>query len=157
VLSSQSTNTFAGGGALNASDFAVDLSAIAAPVTATVQHGNGPGQVTLSSPVPINSAPIQLDNISTLTIIGGTSNDTAIIDFGSGNPVPSGSLTFDGGDNNGADTLLVQNAANLALQSFNVQAANDGAIVIDDGQGLGSSTINYHRIRSVVSNVPSSM
>src|SRR5262249_49274620 len=64
VLSAQD-NTFidSGGVAPNGIDFEVNLAAQPGPVNATVLQVSGSDQVTLSSPSPINTSPILVDNI----------------------------------------------------------------------------------------------
>jgi hypothetical protein len=60
------------------------------------------GAVVMSTP---------LSYLTNITINGGDGDDTFTVDFGSGNPVPSGGITFNGGNQmttpNG-DTLVVQ-------------------------------------------------
>jgi hypothetical protein len=156
VLNAQTSNTFANAVSPNTFDFEVDLTAFSASIGAVLNRVAGTNQVTLSAGAPINTSPISLEAINTLSIRGGTGGDALTVDLANGNPLPGGGTTYDGGNtaNGSIDSLTVQNGA-LTAQTFSNSGPNAGTFALDEGIGLGPTPIHYQRIRTVTSTIPS--
>ncbi|HEY3323481.1 MAG TPA: autotransporter-associated beta strand repeat-containing protein, partial [Planctomycetota bacterium] len=93
-------------------------------------------------------APVPFSGTATLEIYALDGNDTVILDFSGGNPIPTGGLNFSGGNPLTApgDKFVIANATganaitNLAHTSYSVR---DGQFVID---GL---TANYFGVETI--------
>ncbi|HPM81731.1 MAG TPA: DNRLRE domain-containing protein, partial [Candidatus Anammoximicrobium sp.] len=81
-----------------------------------------------------------LSGLTTLTIAGAGGDDTTTVDFSGGNPIPSGGLNFQGGNEATATGDVLNITGNAApFQTFTVNHTGSdtdgyqGNIVIDDG------------------------
>ncbi len=117
----------------------------------TVAASSSPVQINLpnsgTSTLKLNGANVQLTQnnvvlaaipltaITELTIQGTTGNDTLIVDFSTGNPIPTSGLEFHGGV--GGNDSLQMIGGNFADVTYNFTNANDGTIILD------GSTIYY--------------
>ena len=75
-----------------------------------------------------------------LTVRGQGGDDTLVLDFNSGNPVPEGGLHFDGGD--GFDTIVLDGGTHQQLD-YLAYTPHSGEIRID------GSLISYERIEPI--------
>jgi len=81
-------------------------------------------------------------SITSIVIEGNAGDDNLTVDFGGGDPVPSGGLTFNGGGQTNGDALdLVSVSGAFPTHTYNYTNANDGSIVLNDGSS--DSTITY--------------
>ena len=97
----------------------------------------------------IRSRSWRLGSLNSLTVNGSNDDDTLTVDFSGGNPMPSGGLYYNGGDNGPAgDTLRLTGGAldNVAYTFFN---RTDGAVDINGRR------IVYTGLEPVVDTVPS--
>ena len=78
-----------------------------------------------------------------VTITGDAGNDTLTLDFGSGNPVPSSGLSFDGGTEAGTDLLVLQNGT-FASETYTATGPSSGSIAL-----AGGSTITYSNLSPI--------
>ena len=78
-----------------------------------------------------------------VTITGDGGNDTLTLDFGSGNPVPSSGLSFDGGTEAGTDLLVLQNGT-FATETYTATGPSSGSIAL-----AGGSTITYSNLAPI--------
>lgn len=90
-----------------------------------------------------------------LTIDGGEGNDTLILDFSSGNPVPPGGLNFDGGDG-GDDALVVIGDGINDSVNYTPSTSTSGAGTLAYNDGSTTSTIMFTGLEPVdITAVPS--
>lgn len=97
------------------------------------------GTVILTQPV---------DPVGPLTITGTSADDSVTIDFGSGNPIPAGGLTFNGGGSSGSgDELILANGSfdSVIHEFFN---SSSGRITLQSGST--TSVINYVGVTSAI-------
>ncbi|MCL4200863.1 MAG: autotransporter-associated beta strand repeat-containing protein [Pirellulaceae bacterium] len=110
---------------------------------------------------------LNLNTLDSLTIDGSGDNDTLIVDFTNGNPIPSGGLFFNGGGETTSlgDALVISgNATPFSTFTVNHSAVGadgyDGNIVIDDGSAArtitftGLEPINAGNATNVIFNFP---
>src|SRR5438876_684970 len=75
---------------------------------------------------------------SSIIINGSVSDDTLLVDFSNGNPIPPGGLTFNGGDQVTQQGDLIEiEGGTFHTAVYNYFNAHDGTVVLD------GSTINY--------------
>jgi hypothetical protein len=86
-----------------------------------------------------------------LVVNGTAGNDTLTVDFGGGNPVPAGGLTFNGGNPTTppGDALAVAGGA-FGTVAVRYTTAHDGTVTFD-----GASTVNFIGLEPVLLNVGS--
>ena len=95
--------------------------------------------------------------IDGVQINGGTGDDTLIIDFANGSPIPAGGLTFNGGANaGGGDALQITGSGSMFQDvRYRYTSANDGFIDLDVdglGAGTGESVITYTGLEPISNN-----
>ena len=78
-----------------------------------------------------------------VTVTGDGGTDTLTLDFGSGNPVPSSGLSFDGGTEAGTDLLVLQNGT-FASETYTASGPSSGTIAL-----AGGSTITYSNLAPI--------
>ena len=89
-----------------------------------------------------------LSSLDTLTIEGSGDDDALIVDFGQGNPVPSGGLSYNGlGNSSVGDTLKLTDGS-FASVSHKYFSSSAGAIDLD------GSIITYTGLEPVIDLVP---
>lgn len=89
------------------------------------------------------SASVVYSSTTVLTLTGSSDDDTFVIDFSGGNPIPSGGITVAGGSQVTGDKLQVTGGA-FGTVTHNLLTANDGNLVI-----AGMGTINYTGLEPV--------
>jgi Ca2+-binding RTX toxin-like protein len=85
-------------------------------------------------------------SVSTLTIIGSGDNDTLIIDYSGGDPIPSGGLVFAGASQTTSDTLQLTGGT-VGTISYSFVNATDGTINID------SSSVTFTGLEPIIDNM----
>ena len=82
-----------------------------------------------------------------ITILGADgSDDTLVVDFSNGNPIPGGGLTFHGGS--GGNDSLTLTGDSFGSVTHNFSSASDGSVVLD------GSTIIYTGLEPIFDNLP---
>ncbi|MCX7417984.1 MAG: hypothetical protein NT013_00395, partial [Planctomycetia bacterium] len=91
------------------------------------------GILAVSGSTQIDPFTVKLDSFNKLTFNGTSGDDTLTLDFGSGNPIPSGGMTFNGGA--GFDSLNIV-GLDVEFDSYTVNYDNktDGKVLFRDGQ-----------------------
>ncbi|MBI1314293.1 hypothetical protein GC176_23605 [bacterium] len=85
--------------------------------------------------------------ISTLTVTGSSDDDTFLIDYSGGDPLPSGGIVFDaGGEISAGDALTINGTTAATTVARTLLNATDGSVAID------SLTIAYTGVETVVEN-----
>ncbi len=82
-------------------------------------------------------------SVTSLTLTGSSDDDTFVIDFSGGNPIPSGGITVNGGSQVTGDKLRVTGGI-FGTVTHNLVNANDGSVVI-----ASNGTINYTGLEPV--------
>jgi Ca2+-binding RTX toxin-like protein len=87
----------------------------------------------------------------------GTQNDRFIVDFVSGNPIPDGGLTVDGGDETAGDSMEIVDTDTVTPFVFDSvvytsTGVDSGTVVIEDGAAL-TRTITYAELEPVLDSV----
>lgn len=97
--------------------------------------------------VSVNGNPLiaeDVSDIASLTINGSSDNDTLTVNFSSGNPVPSGGLTFNGGGQTTGDSLVAIGAGTeSATYTPSATTPGSGTLVVN------SATINFTGLEPV--------
>ena len=88
--------------------------------------------------------------VTSLVVNGGAGDDTFTIDLTSGNPIPSGGLTFNGGTNTGVGDQLVVTGGSTTTVTHSFTNNNDGTITL---AGALAGTINYTGLEPITDNV----
>ncbi len=101
------------------------------------------------------SGDVLLDSRAISALIGGVTiqgadgeDDTLTLDFATGNPVPAGGLTFNGGTT-GFDVLIVTGGTTTTV-THSLTNANDGSITL---AGALEGTINYTGLEPITDNL----
>jgi len=88
-----------------------------------------------------------LAEVSGLMINGSDDDDTLIVDFSNGSPVPSGGISFAGmGETTGGDTLVLQGGASDIVQ-HDFTNSSDGSVTVD------GSVISYSGLEPISDNL----
>ena len=78
-----------------------------------------------------------------VTVTGDGGTDTLTLDFGSGNPVPSSGLSFDGGTETGTDLLVLRNGS-FASETYTATGPSSGTIAL-----AGGSVVTYSNLSPI--------
>lgn len=88
--------------------------------------------------------------VTSLVVNGGAGDDTFTVDLTSGNPIPSGGITFNGeGDNGGGDKLVVTGGSTTTVTHSFINN-NNGSVTL---AGALAGTINYTGLEPITDNV----
>ncbi len=90
--------------------------------------------------------------VDSVTINGTAGDDTLIVDFTNGDPIPMNGLEFRGNDQTASDQLQVVNG-NVDAITFQFDNANDGQIEFDGAGSIGLTTITYTGLEPITSTV----
>ncbi|MCL4207892.1 MAG: hypothetical protein KJ000_35855, partial [Pirellulaceae bacterium] len=101
-----------------------------------------------------------LGNLTNLTINGQTGDDTLTVDYSNGSPIPSGGLSFDGGDNAGGsgagDRLLIEGTFSTVMHQMT--SGDSGSVALGGGvityTGLEPVDLTGSTITDLVLNLP---
>lgn len=75
-----------------------------------------------------------LESVTDLTVNGSADDDTLIVDFSSGSPIPSGGLTFNGGEEStNGDTLQLTGGNFASVNHIFTNAGDDEITLADNG------------------------
>ena len=128
--------------------------------------GNGTGNTTADEfLVVVNGAALEiyldgnfsqskpLVGVNSVTFNGSGANDTVIVDYGGGNPIPTGGITFNGSGQTGApgDSLSIVGAA-LTNQTitFTGQDSQGGGTGFDGNMNLDGAAITFTGLEPIV-------
>jgi len=94
-----------------------------------------------------------------IVVYGSAGDDTLTIDFSNGNPIPSGGVTFDGGDQTTREgDALVLRGGSFRKVTYDYANAHDGSVILDGSlvryRGL-EPIMNTGTVSDVVFNLPS--
>jgi hypothetical protein len=107
--------------------------------------------VNTTSGLDIPGAPLhKFANVTSLTFIGqDDASDTLTVDFATGNPLPAGGLSYEGGSGAGSDTLVLEDggAVTFANVTHTFTSSSSGSVDID-GQ-----TISYTGLEPIADNL----
>jgi fibronectin-binding autotransporter adhesin len=123
--------------------------------TITLKRVNGHLQYEVAGGL----GPVVVSDTDPLVIDGLTGNDTLIVDYSGGNPVPTGGLTFNGGDpTTGSGDKLVTVGGTFTTATVNHVNSSDGSVVLDGSlinfTGLEPVDITGSTITNLVINLP---
>lgn len=99
--------------------------------------------------ISINSQSVQRAediSVSTLTITGSSDDDTLIIDYSGGNPIPAGGLTFAGGTQVSGDAIQITGGT-VGTATYAFTNANDGLITLD------TSNVTFTGLEPILDNL----
>src|SRR5690348_9900309 len=102
----------------DASTHALSLSLVQVNAVPTVQITDNSAVVAQQS----------LASTSSVMVMGGAGNDTLVVDFSGGSPIPAGGLNFSGG---GAGNKLVLQNGSFSSETYTPSGANSGTIALD--------------------------
>jgi hypothetical protein len=94
--------------------------------------------------VSIDSVEVQrlaFSSITAITVNGSNDDDTLIVDYSGGNPIPTGNLSFDA--SGGTNTLRIQNGA-WNSNTYEYTNATDGSVTLD------GSVITYEDLAPII-------
>ena len=94
----------------------------------------------------LDSRPFNTVTAYTITDSSATS-DQLTVDFSSGNPIPSGGLTFNGSTTGNTDALTVTGGAGFSTMVYNADQNGAGSLVFN-----GSSTLNVTNLTPMTVN-----
>ncbi|MEZ4870007.1 MAG: DUF4347 domain-containing protein [Caldilineaceae bacterium] len=97
-----------------------------------------------------NSLTIPDTGITSIVFDTQGGNDTLTVDFSSGDPIPSGGITFNGGNptTGPGDSMVLQGGGPVATVVYTFTNASDGAIDL-----AGYGVINYTGLEPIASNI----
>jgi len=129
--------------------------------TADTGNGNGSGNATADNlRIRLNGANIEFSgdggatwtatvpygSTTTLTMTGSNADDTFVVDFSGGNPIPSGGVTITGsGQATSGDSILLTGGSHTTV-TYGFLNNNDGSIDID------GDVINYTGLEPITDN-----
>ncbi|HEV3339459.1 MAG TPA: hypothetical protein VG125_03855, partial [Pirellulales bacterium] len=137
---------------LAASPLVIDLSA-ATQADAILINLDASGtnlQVTVNGNQVQN---VPLANVSQLSVLGSSQDDTLTVDSSNGDPIPSGGLNFNGdagGLQPGENNTLVLRGGSYTNESYSPLSQHSGTITLD------KSTIAYENLTPLVDTTPAS-
>lgn len=129
--------------------------------TADTGNGNGTGNTTADSlRIRLNGANIEFSadggtswsasvpyaTSTTLTLTGSGADDTFVIDFSGGNPIPSGGVTIIGAGQVSAGDAIILTGGNYTTVTYSFLNKHDGSIDID------GSLISYTGLEPIIDN-----
>jgi fibronectin-binding autotransporter adhesin len=123
--------------------------------TITLKRVNGIIQYQITGA----AGPVTVSDTAPLVINGLAGNDTVIVDYSGGNPIPTGGLTFNGGDpTTGPGDKLITVGGVFTTATLNHLNSSDGTVVLDGSTitytGLEPVDITGSTITNLVINLP---
>jgi hypothetical protein len=99
------------------------------------------------------------ESTSSVVVHGSSGDDTLIVDFTDGNPIPAGGLTFSGGDQVTPEgDILEIKGGSFQWAVYDYYNAHDGRVVLDDAiikySGLEPLLMNAGTAANIIFNLP---
>ncbi|WP_166831109.1 Calx-beta domain-containing protein [Thalassoroseus pseudoceratinae] len=90
-------------------------------------------------------------DVNSISLVGSNDDDTALINYEFGNPLPSGGVDFDGNGVSDDDQLLLQsNGTDVTSVEHIFTSVSSGQVVIDPGTGDPASSVTYSAIEEPI-------
>ena len=97
--------------------------------------------------VDLHTVDVPLAGLIQIIVNGDAGDDSLNVDFGGGNPIPSGGISFDGGAGLHDGLSLTNVGSAFPTHTYNYTNAHDGSIVLNNG--TTNFTVNYANLKPI--------